>query len=171
MTQIEIENVVINYDGRQITFEDRNKWQFSLGLKASAISDLIEYFRSFQVDDIQRRRAFRIPLTASSDLSVILGYKDKSCTVNALNISLTGILIEFEGYDVYDIAIGAEVNLTLKLGDKAVKISGKIVRRDGNQYGIFFPDTIVDNEVQPPDSLQSIVLKLEKDWLRNRVKL
>jgi c-di-GMP-binding flagellar brake protein YcgR len=171
MTQIKMENVIIDYDGRQITFEEQDKWRFSFHLEVSAVSDLIEYFRSFQVNDIQRRRAFRVPLTASSDLSVILEYRDKSCPVNALNISLTGILIEFESDDVYDMAIGGEVNLTLKLGDKAAKISGKIMRRDGNQYGIFFPDTIVENEVQPPAPLQSIVLVLEREWMRKRIKL
>ena len=170
MTQIKIENVIINYDGRQISFEDQNNWKFSFSLESSAISDLIEYFRSFQVDDIQRRNAFRISLTASSDLSVMLEYKDKSCSVKPLNISFTGILIEFDGDDVYDIAIGDTVYLTLKSGDKATKISGKIVRRDGNQYGIFFPDTVVDSEVEPPENLRSIVLKLEREWIRNSVK-
>ena len=167
MTQIKVENVIINYDGRQITFEDQDNWKFSFSLKSSAMFDLIEYLRSFKVDDTQRRNAFRVPLTTSSDLSVMLGYRDKSCSVKPLNISFTGILIEFGG-DVYDLAIGAEVILTLKSGDKTEKISGKIMRRDGNQYGIFFPTTVVDNEVTPPDDLRSIVLKLEKDWLRKR---
>ena len=169
MTQIKVENVIINYDGSQITFEEQNNWKFSFSLKSSAMFDLIEYLRSFKVDDTQRRNAFRVPLTTSSDLSVMLGYRDKSCSVKPLNISLTGILIEFGG-DVYDLAIGAEVNLTIKSGDKTENISGKIMRRDGNQYGIFFPTTVVDNEVTPPDHLRSIVLKLEKDWLRKRAK-
>ena len=169
MTQIKVENVIINYDGRQITFEDQDNWKFSFSLKSSAMFDLIEYLRSFKVDDTQRRNAFRVPLTTSSDLSVMLGYKDKSCSVKPLNISFTGILIEFGG-DVYDLAIGAEVILTLKSGDNTEKISGKIMRRDGNQYGIFFPTTVVDNEVTPPDYLRSIVLNLEKDWLRKRAK-
>ena len=152
MTQIKVENVIINYDGSQISFEDQNNWKFSFSLKSSAMFDLIEYLRSFNVDDTQRRNAFRVPLTTSSDLSVMLGHRDKSCSVKPLNISLTGILIEFDRDDVYDLAIGAEVNLTLKSGDKTEKISGKIMRRDGNQYGIFFPSTVVDNEVTPPDA-------------------
>ena len=170
MNQITIENVILSYDGHQITFEDKNKWKFSFNLKGSALSDMIGYFGSFKVDDVQQRKAFRVPLTAASDLSVRLGYRDKSCSVKALDISFTGILIEFDGDDVYDIAIDAAVDLTLKSGDKTAKISGKIVRHDGNKYGIFFPGTIVDDEVQPPEPFQSIVLNLERDWIRNRVK-
>jgi hypothetical protein len=171
MSQIEIGNVIINSDGRYLTFKDQNKWQFSIDLEASTISDFIEYLRSFNVDDVQRRRAFRVPLTASSGLSVILGYKDKSCSVKPLNISLAGILIEFYDDDVYDMAIDTEVELTLKLGDKTSITPGTIVRRDENQYGIFFPDSVIEDDVQPPLFLQSIVLDLERDWIRKRVKI
>ncbi len=168
MNQLRIENVVINYDGQQITFHDPDSLKFSFQLKPEAISDLIDYLGSFQKNDVQKRTAFRIPLTESSGLSVVLTYRDKSSAVIPINISLTGILIEFGAEDVYDMALNDAVVLSIRLDNQADDIIGKIVRRDHRQYGIFFADSVIDDEVQPPEFIASVARKLERAWLRSR---
>ncbi|MBT8350339.1 MAG: PilZ domain-containing protein [Deltaproteobacteria bacterium] len=170
MNQLRIENMVINYDGQQITFDDRDRQKYSFKLKPDTISDLIDYLRSFQKNDGQKRNAFRIPLTEDNGLSVVLKYGDKSCAVTPINISLTGILIEFDSDDVYDMALNEEVVLSIKLGQKAGDILGGIVRRDNRQYGIFFLGTVDGNKIQPPEIISYIALKLERAWLRSRIQ-
>jgi hypothetical protein len=87
-----------------------------------------------------------------------------------LNLSLSGILVEFSKGEVYEMPIDTQIKIRLQLQDTTIVINGVVSRRSGNQYGIFFPDSVRDNELDPPDSLQAICTKLEKQWLRGRVK-
>ena len=120
----------------------------------------------------QRRKAFRVPLRVARDLSAVLEYQEISSIVKPVNISLTGILVGFDKDDAYDLPIGSEVNLTLKFQSETAKISGKIVRRDGNRYGIFFLNSSAGgNDLHAPGSLRKMVRKLERDWIRKRVKV
>ncbi|NNK84532.1 MAG: PilZ domain-containing protein [Desulfobacterales bacterium] len=169
MEQFIIGNIVITYDGREITFSDNGHQNFRFYLKPDALADLMDYFNSLIKTYTQKRNAFRIPLNNSFGLSVLLRYGDKSCSVKPLNLSLTGILIEFEGDDVYGMAKGDIVELSIELGDKSENMAGKIVRCNHPQYGIFFPETIVDGEVQAPEFLLNITSNLEKRWLRERI--
>jgi len=113
---------------------------------------------------------FRVPRSSSSVLSASITFGDKTCSVRPLNLSLTGIWAEFSEGEVYEMPIDTQIKIRLQLQDTTIVLNGVVIRRSGNQYGIFFPDSVRGNMLDPPDSFQAIFTKLESQWLRERVK-
>ena len=169
-SELQIGNTIISSDGRSLTFQNTDNASFSVTFTVPHLSDLIAFLRSVKPDEIEQRMGFRVPLSISSGLSVSITFGDKTCSVRPLNISLSGILVEFSEGEVYEMPIYTRIKIRLQLQDKTAVLNGVVRRRSGNQYGILFPDAIRDNELVPPDSLQVIYAKLEKQWLRERIK-
>jgi len=165
-----IGNISIISDGSSLTFRDSDNANLYVTFSASNLPDLFDYLRSVKPDGKELRMGFRIPLSISSGLSASITFGDKTCSVRPLNFSLSGILVEFSEGEVYEMPIDTQIKISLQLQDTTAVLNGVVRRCSGNQYGIFFPDSFLDNELHPPDSLQGIYTKLEKQWLRERVK-
>lgn len=118
----------------------------------------------------ENRSAFRVPIFQDSSPRVLIEQNGhKIGTPRAIDISFTGILVEFPSDDVAEIEIDSKVQLELVLDDLEIDIEGVIRRRDGQRYGILFPETIKGSHVAPPDALNTLVHRLERIWLQRRV--
>jgi hypothetical protein len=168
--ELKIGNINIIWDGRSLIFQDGDNANLNVTFSASNLPDLNDFLCSLKPGEQELRLGFRVPLSISSRLSASIAFGDKTCSVKPLNLSLSGILVEFSKGEVYQMPIDTQVKIRLQLQDTTIVINGVVSRRSGNQYGIFFPDSVRDNELDPPDSLQAICTKLEKQWLRGRVK-
>ena len=118
----------------------------------------------------ENRSAFRVPIF--QDNSPLVRIKQNGHTIGtpqAIDISLTGILVEFPSEDVPEIDVDTKVQIELGLDDIEIDLVGDVRRRDGQRYGILFPETLKGAHVEPPDGLKTIVRKLEKIWLQRRV--
>jgi hypothetical protein len=166
-----IGNISIFWDGSSsLMFQDGDNANLKVTFSASNLPDLIDFLCSVKPDEKDLRMGFRVPLSISSGLSASITFGDKTCSVRPLNLSLSGILVEFSEGEVYEVPIDTQIKITFQLQDTTAVLNGVVRRRSGNQYGIFFPDSVLGNELDPPDSLQTIYTKLEKKWLRERVK-
>ena len=87
------------------------------------------------------------------------------------NLSLTGIMVEFDSVEDPDLLPPAEVGLELRLGDHAVQLKSLINRRDGHSYFLSFPEVISKDGVNAPQPLQKIVESLERTWIQERVRM
>ena len=123
-----------------------------------------------QISVAEGRVAYRVPITMDTGLKVRVKTQDAVVRdVEAIDISLAGMLIAVAKTKSSAIAIGAELDVELRLDDEIVRVSGIVRRQAGaNQYGIFFPDCVVKGELRPPDDLLRMVNVLERTWLRNR---
>ena len=169
-SELQIGNTTISSDGRSLTFQNTDNANFNVMFTVPHLQDLIAFLRSVKPDETEQRMGFRVPLSISSGLSASITFGDKACSVRPLNLSLSGILVEFSEGEVYEMPIDTQIKISLQLQDTTTVLNGVVCRCSGNQYGIFFPDSFRDNELHPPDSLQGIYIKLEKQWLRERVK-
>ena len=118
---------------------------------------------------VEARRAWRIPLHKGAGLLVHLSREGKGYSPRAVNISLTGILVEFPRDEVPDLDVGTLLDLELRLQDRSVELRTEVRRRDKDCYGLFFTDSVGEGRVTVPEPLNQIVNSLEKDWLRRRI--
>ena len=109
----------------------------------------------------ERRRARRVPVDGNSGLRVALKTKDdKVWVVRVVDISMTGMLIEFpEGSDP-DFELREPLGVELQLDDHIARITGQARHQGAQSWGVLFLG------VNPSDSLRVIVNSLEWDWLR-----
>ncbi len=168
--ELKIGNINIIWDGSSLIFQDGDNANLNLTFSASNLPDLIDFLCSLKPGEKELRLGFRVPLSISSGLSASITFEDKTCSARPLNLSLSGIFVELSESQVYEMPIDSKIKIRLQLQDTTAVINGVVSRRSGNQYGIFFPDSVRGNQLDPPDSLQAICTKLEKQWLRERVK-
>ncbi len=128
---------------------------------------LIEFLCSSVIDTSNRRRAFRVEIEDDFGLNCQIEFDGRTVFARPLDLSLTGVLVELtEGVEL-PLDTCVHVNLIWSEIDTVLK--GIVRRKDGNKHGIFFPESIVDEELDPSDDLRSIVAELERRWLIKRV--
>lgn len=123
-----------------------------------------------QIIGMERRMSYRVaigekvvPLVRlSTGESRILLPKPK-------DLSLTGILVEFDEVEDPDLLPQAELWLELILDDDAVLLKSVIKRREGHRYSLFFPEVLTKHGVYAPPPLRKIVKSLESNLLQERV--
>jgi hypothetical protein len=86
-----------------------------------------------------------------------------------IDISFTGILLEFSPETDPDFSISEEVDLELYLRGNTVCLRAEVRRRNGHRYGLFFPETVNKHGVQVPESMRNIVEELERARLKERI--
>ena len=168
--ELKIGNISIIWDGSSLKFQDGDNANLNLTFSASNLTDLIDFLCSLKPEEKELRMGFRVPLSISSSLSASITFGGKTCSVRPLNLSLSGILVEFSEDEVFEMPIDTQIKIRIQLQETTTVLNGVVSRRSGNQYGIFFPDSVRGKELDPPDSLQAICTNLEKQWLRKTVK-
>jgi len=119
----------------------------------------------------EARTAYRVPIGKKPAPCARLSTQDGQILLPIpIDISLTGILVEFATAEDPDLTPSEEVDLELHLGDDTVHLRAEVRRRDGHRYGLFFPETVTKCGVQAPQSLRNIVENLERAWLQKRVR-
>ena len=127
-----------------------------------------------RVSDIatgESRTAWRVPLRGYSGLDVrIIDENKKVWRPEAVDISLTGILIEFPKGGNPEFDVGASVSLGLKLDKRELKLPATVRRKNGKQYGLFFPYDLHGGEIKTSNRLRELVKGLERRWLSRHIR-
>lgn len=105
-----------------------------------------------------RRASVRVPVPPGTLSAAILRGEDPH-PVEAIDLSMRGILIEFRQGEVPDIEEGHRRMVALKLGDRSVMLEAEVRRRDGPRYGMLF---IIRDE--RPLVLVKIISELQYRW-------
>ena len=119
----------------------------------------------------RQRRCVRVPVAGQRLQVVVKAGTGSSWNPAAINLSTTGILVEFPpDLAPRELECGAELRVALRFETHAVMLDAEVKRRDGRQYGIAFCPT-VDNEASfKPDPLRMMVAALELRWLAARAR-
>lgn len=109
---------------------------------------------ALQVDD--RRAAVRIPVPRGALNATILR-DDRREAVRAIDISLTGILIELGGTQPASVEVGGSLTVGLTLGEHDLVVETKVCRRDARRFGLQY----VSNG-GPPRKLARVIYEIQK---------
>jgi len=90
----------------------------------------------FRLHFDERRSAVRIPVPRGTLRAAVLEDHGGRRPITALDISLTGILIEVQPGDRDTIRIGAALELELSLGEHKLAVPAVVCRRDGDRLGL-----------------------------------
>ena len=167
MPELKIGNVVIACEDGIVTFDDPLRGS-PLCINYDDFPLLLDVLDSVEWD---RRRAFRVPVWSESQLSASLEYGGNTYDdVDAVDISLAGVLIDLGDSDAPELSMHDNVNVTLQLNNIKERLSGVVRRCSGRRYGIVFPASLHRQQVNPPLQLRLIVNQLESQWLSKRIR-
>ena len=121
----------------------------------------------------KRRQALRQVVPQEIIISLELEFNDGTGTLwpaQCLDISLTGILIEFPARHVPQVDVETKVFLTLKFkGEVAEEIPGIVRHCTERRMGIFFPDSSPRTAHQE-NCLSHIVRTIEREVLQRKTQ-
>ena len=114
----------------------------------------------------ERRRGLRVPVLKDSDLHVEVRTDDgQTWPAKAINLSVTGVLVEFPAGRGPELALGETVRVGLTLDNSTIELAAAVKHRGHGPVGLFFHDTVVRETLRPPPALATMVQSLERQWL------
>ena len=117
----------------------------------------------------QRRSATRVAVPAKSGLVVRVaadgGYL---WAPRAVNVSVTGILLNFGELDPPNLPVGMRLDVVMVLGVDTATINAEILRRNRHEYALRFRDVHEAAALAPPIGLLRIIKKLELQCRQQR---
>jgi len=120
---------------------------------------------------LEARMAFRVPVGTRQGVAVRLTLGDDTVLApRPVDLSLTGILVEFEPHEDPHLAPGTRVEIELRLDLDSVRLNAEVVHRTMSRYGLYFPDVVHRGGISPPEALMRIVEILDKTWLQDQVR-
>ncbi len=169
MDEITVGNVVVSYDEPRLTFRSRTDSSREITISASSLPDVLSFLQSVNPSAGDQRVGFRVPLVRKSGLITNLRAGSVRLPVRAIDISLSGILVEMPT-NLHELMLEALVDITLELDSKSATVRGIVKRRMENRYGIMFPDCQMDGDLDPPGALLVIFKALERKWLAKKME-
>lgn len=162
METLELDTLSITKHKFGVTLDWRDGEAGSTALNHDELDTLIEFLQAQTPSD--RRVGFRVPLT-DGDLDVSVKTTSKTVAAKALDLSLTGILLELPEHTL---AADRQCTVTLSLNNHSVVLAATTIRTEGNIAAMHFPTTVHGGELDPPDELVTIYRSLEQAWLKSR---
>lgn len=119
-----------------------------------------------QIATLDVGAARRIPIGMGVTLSIEIGtYDRRSWTPEAVDLSASGILLDFGSERPPRLPVGALVELALELDGIRACVTAAVRRREGPRLGLSFVDVAPGAALTPPEPLREILARLEQRWL------
>jgi hypothetical protein len=78
-----------------------------------------------------------------------------------VNLSASGILLEFDRTSAPPLHAGSEARVELRLAEESVTLEARVRRRQGPRLALTFRDVLRDGDLAPPPALARILERLE----------
>ena len=108
-----------------------------------------------------RRSAVRVPVPRGTVTAAIHGADDVA--VQAIDLALTGVLIEVDANHADELHVGEIVSLRLSIGTIRIVQEAEVRRRDGRRFGLLF----LSGDA-PPQQMTQIMWRLQKARMPSR---
>jgi hypothetical protein len=110
---------------------------------------------------MERRLSLRKLVTSDSELQVMVT-TGGGRVVPAVprDLSPTGMFLESLLDEYAELVVGTCVTVELRLAENEISVAGVVQRRDGNGYGIAFPEVASEREAELPNRLHELYITL-----------
>ena len=160
MQEITIGDVMVRADHAHLVFQRHDSSEPQIKFDSDGFKELFDFLCSCAANETNRRRSFRVPVR-KSELRATLTVDHQLYAVKPLNLSVSGIFVEFAAHEVPGLPRDKDVQLDLAFEGKLLTAAGVVRHRDGNSYGINF--------TQSSGSLAELVMELQGRWIANRI--
>lgn len=170
MQELSIGGILFQSDGNTLTISARDGPSVSFRLERDGVEELIDFVGTLAGTKLNRRNAFRVPIWESSELAVTIRKESTELTVAPINLSLTGMAVGVPTDANIELSLDDEVEVTLVFEGDTSTYQALVRRMDDKSCGLFFPESMKGEELDPPNSLVRVVMELQRQWLAKRAK-
>lgn len=164
MAEISIGKLKLSSDARQLLIDSEDGFDGPVTLDAKEVGELIVFLVSLSATEFNQRQAFRIPLWRSINLKVWLIIDAKKIEVAAINLSMTGMLIELPDELDVPLKVSRSVNVLVDYEGIETRLAGKISWVEGLKLGLEFPQASTASKIDPYPEYSGIVMSIQRSW-------
>ena len=168
MAETEIGEFRVQNEQGELTITHKDRSDVSVYFNADGVETLIEFLTVQPEPQTNRRRTFRVSLWDSSGLTVVVHCGGHDVETMPRSIGLTGVLVELPDSPAIELPVGTQAEVTLSLDGTHEKLDAIVRRREGRGCGLFFPASMKDDDVDPPESHVRMVMEMQRRWLVGR---
>ncbi len=168
MSALTLGDLVMEFSGTTLAVSHRNHPSELVRLDADSIARLRKYVQSLEPLETQRREAFRVPLEGLSELAVALVINGKDVPVVPLDISITGVYVKARATSKLDLAYDDSLDVKLQYEQETLTYRGVVRRCEPNGIGLFFPESLKGEQINPPPELSRIIMDLQRKAMVGR---
>ena len=171
MDEFKVKNITIQSSDSSLTISDDSRPGNSIVIDTKSLPEIIRILSRYRPNHAENRNGFRVPIgslceTTRSNFGVNIEYAGESIEVTAINVSITGILVD---HPKLRLPVDGKASIILRYQDNIATIKAIVVRCGGTRISFHFPETLSDGELDPPESIMKVYRALELDWLRERL--
>lgn len=168
--EMQVGDLKIHATATGLTIDDLRRPGHSFEIDFAAAREMVTFITAHADCDIDRRRSFRIPLYDEPGVQVLAEFDGKSTSLLARDISLTGVYVEQPQAGDCVLSAGDNLSITISYDGITETVNGVVRRTDDCGLGIFFPDSLSGEQLDPPRGLFQIVSRLEQRWIRRNTR-
>ncbi len=162
MKQIDIGELHLAFEDGRLSVSSSKTSDATTMLDMADIQKLSGFLASLQEGHANQRQTFRLSAAALMDLGVSLHANGRVLGATANDLSVTGISVQINDGEQLDVPLLGEVEVVLELGDETQSHTAILRRREARGYGLFFPQSIHGEHIEPPHNLVAMILELQK---------
>ena len=162
MKKIDIGELHLEFDSGRLSMSVARNGTAPLALDMPDIRKLTGFLSSLHEGHANQRQTFRLSAAALMDLGVSLHANGRVLGATANDLSVTGISVQINDGEELDVPLLGEVDVVLDLGDETQSHTAIVRRKEARGYGLFFPQSIRGEHIEPPHNLVAMILELQK---------
>lgn len=162
MKEINIGDLHASFDGQALTLGRNNPKSLYATLDAEGIEALHRFLTAAMAGRSNQRQSFRLGQPALKDLKVRLGIDDLWRTVLARDLSVTGLSVLWMDDEALELPHMSEIDVSLTLEGNTIMQPALVRRCDAKGLGLFFPEAMRGEHIDPPAELVALVLDLQR---------
>jgi len=177
--EIELDGILLHVEGHRLKlampasrFEplDEDTGQVAINLHADQARQLMELMANVMAKEFNSRQAYRVPVRKSYGLEakIIDGTNEFDVTVKT--ISMTGIFVAFPVGPKPIFHVNDQFDTQLQFEGNEVRLPATVKRVRQEGVGLFFDNSIQDEEIEPPEDLARMVMALQRKWINCRLQ-
>ena len=162
MKKIDLGDLHFEFDGSRLSLSSSRSGETSTTLEMSDVQKLADFLATLNDRNANQRQTFRLSASALMDLGVALHANGRVFGATANDLSVTGISVQVNDGEELDVPLLGEVEVVLELGDQTQSHTAILRRREARGYGLFFPQSMRGEHIEPPHDLVAMILELQK---------
>lgn len=162
MKEMNIGDLQLSFDGKRLRVMGSNPELLEASLDGAEIERLYRFVGSVVGLSPNQRQSFRLGARALMDLGVSLVRDGRMFGATANDLSVTGISVQVNEGEALNIPQLEEVEVLLELGDLTLSQTAIVRRRDSQGYGLFFPNSMNGEHIEPSAELMALLLELQR---------
>ena len=139
-----------------------------LSLNVDGVKKLSRFLTNLLETCLNTRHSFRVQLWDDAGVKGFVRHGGERIPVTPKNLSMTGVMVEYNPDCILNVKHGETIEVGLLYEDTKIIQPAEVRRIEPQGYGLFFKNSVKNEQINPPDEYKELIMDLQRRWLQMR---